>query len=434
MKKFIFGVFAASFVVTGCLHDSDGGVIGLQNTSDKNIYESVLIKDGYFTDSRDKNKYKIAKIGDEYWFAENLRYADSSKTKNLKKNIGCLDEKSENCEKFGLLYTWTGAMDIADSFTTKVRGSMREWEIQGVCPNGWTIPTEAQWDKLLSRVDYLNSDEGTGTSLKAISSWDESEKAPYGVNRFGFEALAGGRLNSEGGFLSGGKYAYFWAADEIDAGTAKGYSLHYDMDVMNKGQYYKDHGMSIRCILSKSATLTVKGDLDSSYIADIPFDYDTVKIDGKKYKTIKIGEQTWMAENLNYKTGESWCYKDEDSSCDKYGRLYDWETATNLCPEGWKLPSADDFTKLYTFHKDGRFLRSREGWKNEGGLNFWGFNLLPGGGYNDGDFFDEKVSAYLWTSDSSSDYADAFFVSYYGDPSIKPFNKKTGHSVRCIKE
>lgn len=434
MKKLIFGALAASFIVTGCLDDSDDGVINIRESGDKNLYESVVIKDGYFTDSRDKNKYKVAKIGQQYWFAENLRYADSTKTKNLKKNIDCLEGRSENCEKLGLLYTWTGAMDIADSFATKRHSTLRSWEFQGVCPNGWTIPTTEQWAELLSHVDFVNGDEGTGTSLKSVESWDKAEDTPNGVNRFGFNALAGGRLNNEGGFLSGGKYAYFWASDEVDAGTASGFSFHYDNVVVNKGQYYKDHGMSVRCVLSSEASVTLDGDLDSSYIAEIPFDYDSMKVNGETYKTIKIGEQTWMAENLNYKTGESWCYKDESSSCDKYGRLYDWETATTLCPEGWKLPSRDDFNVLYAFHKDGRFLRSREGWKNEDGLNFWGFDLLPGGGYKDGDFFDEKVSAYLWTSSTSSDFADAFFVNYYGEPSIKSFSKKTGHSVRCIKE
>lgn len=106
--------------------------------------------------------------------------------------------------------------------------------------------------------------------------------------------------------------------------------------------------------------------------------------DGQTYKYVKIGNQVWMAENLNYETANSYCYNDNSTNCEKYGRLYEWSAALNACPIGWHLPSDADFEILVEAvggeNVAGKNLKSTTGWDLCGNGVDFGFNALPGGG------------------------------------------------------
>lgn len=188
--------------------------------------------------------------------------------------------------------------------------------------------------------------------------------------------------------------------------------------------------------------------------------------DGQTYRTVKIGNQIWMAENLNYKTGSSWCYNNNPSNCAIYGRWYNWSTAQKACPVGWHLPSKDEWISLTTFLGGSKFYPlDNEGERSyrEGGnemkdesANLWmsphsqstnssGFSALPGGYcISDGSCGDNCITkkAWFWACDFKRKYHATnsesawCLVLNYNDQCVDLRGQATyvGLSVRCIKD
>jgi len=137
--------------------------------------------------------------------------------------------------------------------------------------------------------------------------------------------------------------------------------------------------------------------------------------DNKTYKTVKIGKQIWMVENLNYEAEGSRCYNNEPANCEKYGRLYNWNMAKSACPKGWHLPSKDEWQILVKFVGGesiaGKKLKATSGWnyykgKSGNGTNTFDFSALPCG-RSDG----------LWWSANESDsyFAYCWHLYYNGE-------------------
>lgn len=179
--------------------------------------------------------------------------------------------------------------------------------------------------------------------------------------------------------------------------------------------------------------------------------------DGKTYEIVRLGTQTWFAENLNYKIGSSKCYENETSNCDKYGRLYDWNTAMNACPEGWHLPDDEEWKILEMYlgmskydadlrgmvrgTDEGTKIKSISGWfENRHGTDSVGFNAKPSGwGMNNVYFSMMYKWTNWWTSTGGIEYgSDVAFSRYvWASPNIgRSSYLKTGanYSVRCLKD
>ena len=409
---------------------------------------------GEVTDKRDRHVYKTIKIGNQTWMAENLnfdyhnRYAQ---TPALASPSSCYNNEPENCAKYGRLYPWSTIMDSAALFS-KTGQSCGVWKnskvglckneaynyTRGACPENWHIPTESDINQF---IEFAK----------------ESPENPEWLNHYW---LYGANENFQYELLS--QYAYFGSALELDSN--KTVVLHLNNNTISLQNSEKQEAHFLRCVKDSLSLIHVEhGEL-------------TDERDGQVYKTVKIGNQWWMAENLNFvdtqntENFKSSCYNNEPDSCTKYGRLYRWRTAMadslnlndydfkarGICPEKWHVPSLNEWKTLVdivnNFATD---LKSKDGWIDDGnGADSFGFNVLPTG-YRSYWFNSEWAylgeSACFWTtlpwSDLlmsttsvvgafsacfSSDRKDIFF--YYEDYEEPVLTVYDEASLRCVKD
>ncbi len=194
--------------------------------------------------------------------------------------------------------------------------------------------------------------------------------------------------------------------------------------------------------------------------------------DGQIYKSVKIGNQVWMAENLNYDynegTAKSYCYNDEQESCAKYGRLYTWAAAMDsagvfgdggkgcgflvtcsatepvrgVCPESWHLPSDAEWQTLFAAVGGtivaGTKLKSKSGWDYDGnGTDEYGFSGMPAGNRDrEGLYNDAGKGARFWSSTERGSFPAYLWIFSYGNKTVSSgyHDKFFGYSIRCIKD
>jgi len=198
--------------------------------------------------------------------------------------------------------------------------------------------------------------------------------------------------------------------------------------------------------ISSSSTISHSAHSSSS----IKFDLLVDNKDGKKYKTIAIGTQVWMAENLAYNAKNSKCYNNEPANCNKYGRLYSWETVSgnqNICPNGWRLPNNEEWNTLVNYaggEKAGTKLKAKSGWKDfektsGNGADSYGFAALPGGhGSREGAFSYAGDLGLWWSNnpEAHSEFASNWYINTRGHAKSNDYfgvYESFFCSIRCIK-
>jgi len=174
----------------------------------------------------------------------------------------------------------------------------------------------------------------------------------------------------------------------------------------------------------------------------------TDKRDGKKYRTVNIGNQIWMTENLNYAIADSWCYNNIDSNCVKYGRLYPWDVAIEACPAEWYLPSDEDWYYLEQAvggeDVAGQKLRSKTwiGTNGDTGTDVIDFAALPGGSGDRYDGFYGIGTFGCWWTSTKTCNNKAFYRTIsngttYQSITSNMVNRRDswtsqGRSIRCV--
>ncbi|MDR1812090.1 MAG: fibrobacter succinogenes major paralogous domain-containing protein, partial [Candidatus Fibromonas sp.] len=189
--------------------------------------------------------YRTVRIGSQTWFAENLNYAVAGSK--------CYDNDPANCVKYGRLYDWSTAMGFASSCNSNSCSSQIQSPHRGICPSGWHIPSNDDWDKLYRYADGTSGTSSpydsptAGKHLKAQSGWN-----PYSgienLDTYGFSALPGGHGNSGGSFHLVGNYGGWWSASEYNSYLAYYRYMSYDFDDARWFDGSKNYLFSVRCV------------------------------------------------------------------------------------------------------------------------------------------------------------------------------------------
>jgi len=197
--------------------------------------ETVALSNGFFTDPRDSTHYKVVKIGNQIWMAENLAYKPSSG------NYWAYNNDDSYIATYGYLYDWNTAMNGAESSAANPSG------VQGICPAGWHLPSNAEWIQLIFTFDGWDI---AGNKLKEAGT--DHWNSPNGsTNESGFTALPGGYYNGDS-FDFIGERGMWWSATQATLYLAHYWKMVNDNGAVVLSDFSKDVGFSVRCVKNSS--------------------------------------------------------------------------------------------------------------------------------------------------------------------------------------
>lgn len=311
----------------------------------------------------DLNTYRTVTIGNQTWFAENLRVTKYSNGDPL--------FHTENLSTWDVIQSGAWIDFQNDSSMVNPRGKLYNWyaiaDPRNVCPTGWRVPKDSDFEELFNYVGGVN----VASMVLKTSNQNYWNVTLQGSNSTGFSAVATGDVLGNFFTVLDG-YTHFWSASVWPqyGVNAIYYRLQDDNSAIWQSNHNLEVGHSIRCI--QGAPVYPISPPVEVFNAATP--YGVVEdIDGNVYHTTFIGDQEWMAENLrttkfengdiipfvfnnvDWQSQSSPAYSVRETIADTVGfangNLYNWYTVIddrNVCPSGWHVPTTTDWNKALT--------------------------------------------------------------------------------------
>ena len=339
----------------------------------------------------DGNVYNTVQIGQQCWMKENLRTRHYANGDSIPAAVGSYTStpcyyndatSSIPLAQRGYYYNWSAVMHGASG------SSANPSDVQGICPQGWHVPSDAEWTQLANYVgshsQYVCDGDSTHIA-KALASptyWDSSSNSctpgndPSTNNLTGFSVVPMGLTNEPDFFYHVGSRAYFWSSTEYSlANHAWHYSMGYNTEGMGRGFVGESSGFSVRCVLGAGHSNNPNDGQPCTGAVTVS-DYDN-----NTYNTVQIGAQCWMKENLrttHYANGQNlanggssyshtnpyyYNYTTSSIPLAERGLLYNWPAVIygsnsssanpsgvqGICPNGWHVPSNAEWMQLANY-------------------------------------------------------------------------------------
>ena len=428
---------------------------------------------GTMTDPRDGKTYRTVDIEGTIWMAENLNYTGHEVGKSY-----CFKGDEDICKLYGRFYSRDAAMN-SSKCEYGASCLLGNDPIQGICPDGWHIPTYSETQTLVTlagkKAQPLMSTIGWGT--------EDSLYINPGIDTYGLSFVGTGQYDTKDGYNDIGEFTFMWVYyqssdmyyllirgkdNEAFINDFDGYESNFSVRCVKGDGVVPVSSSSVSSSSVSSSSRTKQAGAeplleaaDEQFNPDIEYGTMTDSRDGKTYKTVKVGSATWMAENLNYagnEIGVSTCFNDDDRFCELYGHFYSRSAAMNssscayksscdlgtgyiqgICPDGWHIPTnkeAQDLVNLASGHA--LPLMSAKGWKTgiTPGTDTYGLSFVGTGCYCSDDGF-HSLGEYgrLWIYYASSTQYYIVIRGSENEAEVWDYNDEECYNpVRCVKD